>query len=817
MVIQYKDDIDKHIYKDYPFELSNFQKCAIRGIDEGHHVLVPAPTGSGKTLPAEYGIEKFVAMGKKVIYTSPIKSLSNQKFHEFSKTYEDISFGILTGDNKYNPEGDVLIMTTEILRNNLFNKKENMGVNHFSIDLENDLYCVIFDEIHYINDSERGKVWEESIIMLRQFKNVQMIMLSATIDKPELFCKWVESNSDRQVVLTDTCMRVVPLKHHYYIPFPNGMAKKYTKEEQSVVLSNTNKAFDIKTEEQFTYENYNMVKNVTNILRKYKTRITPQFALNTIVKMLKIKNLLPCICFVFNRKNVEKYASMMEEVLFNQDESKKSSLVRDECFKIISKLPNYNEFTQLGEYETIIKLLEKGVAIHHAGLLPIVREMIEIMFSKGYVKLLFATETFAVGINLPTKSVIFSGIEKFDGRDMRVLHGHEYTQMAGRAGRRGLDKIGHVYHLNGLFELPMMNIYKSMVDGGSQMLQSKFKIHPGLVLRLINEGNIDIEDFCKHSNAYKETNAYVQEINDEITDIDILITKKKSYLGEYEELINQYHTLIKKTNSNNKKSRISGERELVLFKKGNNNIDKVIAMDTDYQSLLSQKDTLEKSKYHQENRLKQDIDAVLDYLDKYKFIEGDTITNKGLIACNIQECHCLAFGEYIYNGSLFDLNEKEILCVVSCLNGLKLKEPLFGFKDVNITSGKNLDYNKVSNSIKTLVSLYQSYDNYECDNLIENECYALPNYDLIEFIANWYDVTCVEEAKKVIFAYCDDTDVFIGELIKNILKIVNIIDELIKIYESNDDHTGFLNKLMSCKEHIMKFIVNNQSLYLTKG
>ena len=181
----------------YPYPLSDFQKYAIEAIVEGQHVLVTAHTGSGKTLPAEFAIQHFTKLGKKVIYTSPIKALSNQKYYEFTKKFQTISFGLFTGDIKTNPDADVLIMTTEILMNYLFTSTINTQsseTNHalqFQIDIQNDLACVVFDEVHYINDAERGSVWEQSILMLPP--QVQLIMLSATIDLPEEFASWIET------------------------------------------------------------------------------------------------------------------------------------------------------------------------------------------------------------------------------------------------------------------------------------------------------------------------------------------------------------------------------------------------------------------------------------------------------------------------------------------------------------------------------------------------------------------------------------------------------------------------------------------------
>jgi antiviral helicase SKI2 len=208
----------------YPYPLSDFQKYAIEAIVEGQHVLVTAHTGSGKTLPAEFAIQHFTGLGKKVIYTSPIKALSNQKYYEFTKKYPHISFGLFTGDIKTNPEADVLIMTTEILMNYLFTAVTSVSDTkpsslQFQIDIQNELACVVFDEVHYINDAERGQTWEKTILMLP--RHIQMVMLSATIDNPEGFAKWCEKNDvaddAKCVYLASTNHRVVPLSHYGYI------------------------------------------------------------------------------------------------------------------------------------------------------------------------------------------------------------------------------------------------------------------------------------------------------------------------------------------------------------------------------------------------------------------------------------------------------------------------------------------------------------------------------------------------------------------------------------------------------------------------
>ena len=236
---EFTDTKYDEIFAKYPFALSNFQKWAIKGITEDKSILITAHTGSGKTLPAEYAIEYFVSQGKKVIYTCPIKALSNDKKKSLSKKFPHISFGILTGDVKDNPEADVLIMTTEILRNTLFQKqliKKNEQITkeflHFDMDTENDLAAVVFDEIHYIGDKHRGRVWEETLMMLN--KKITVIGLSATISHPELFCNWIET-INKDMYLCPNHERVVPLYQHMFFTFPDAAFKKVNKENMEFI------------------------------------------------------------------------------------------------------------------------------------------------------------------------------------------------------------------------------------------------------------------------------------------------------------------------------------------------------------------------------------------------------------------------------------------------------------------------------------------------------------------------------------------------------------------------------------------------------
>ena len=319
-----EDNYNQEYFKKYfnNLALSDFQKWAIKSIVDGDNVLITAHTGSGKTLPAEFAIQHLISKGKKVIYTTPIKALSNQKLFDFRRKFPTISFGILTGDCKDNPEADVLIMTTEILRNTLFNKKINEESKNeikaplmFEMDFNTELGAVIFDEVHYINDHDRGSVWEQSILMTPP--QVQLVMLSATIDKPEVFASWIEDEKikqakqnnlpEKKMYLTPTYERVVPLTHYMWLSIHSNTfhsAKKTPYEQKlndlyktPIVISNSAGVFND--------SNYHKVNDVLDFINKKNTYTKRQFVLDELITYLNNNGMLPAICFVFSRKHVE--------------------------------------------------------------------------------------------------------------------------------------------------------------------------------------------------------------------------------------------------------------------------------------------------------------------------------------------------------------------------------------------------------------------------------------------------------------------------------------------------------------------------------
>jgi superfamily II RNA helicase len=814
--------IYKNYFKKYQFDLSSFQKYAIQGIIEGNHVLVTAHTGSGKTLPAEFAIEYFVSKGKKIIYTSPIKALSNQKFYDFSKKFPNINFGILTGDIKTNPQADVLIMTAEILLNKLYQNKSitNNNINNsFEMDINNELACVIMDEVHYINDQERGKVWEETILMLPS--HIQMVMLSATLDSPEKFASWCENrgsmtSSNKIVYLTSTNERVVPLIHYSYITCNQTIFKKIKdKNIQSLITNTTNKLHIIQDDKgRFNEENYYSIKKVLSIFEDKQHYVKRQHVLNSITKYMYEHSMLPALCFVLSKKTLEQCANEIQtnSLPWNEDDSKIPYIIEHECEQIIRKLPNYKEYLNLPEYIHIVSLLRKGIAIHHAGIMPVLREMIEILFSKGYIKLLFATETFSVGINMPTKSVIFCDVSKFDGHNQRFLYSHEYTQMAGRAGRRGIDNIGYVIHLTNLFKNTDITSIRTMLKGKPQMLVSKFKISYNLLLNLIDINETDYLQYINKSMIQNELNNEIKTYQNNIDELTNKINSIKKILSDSscvktpEETIYKYIELKKLYVSSVNKKKKNAERELNQlvdeYPEIENDMKYILHYNELNNNLLNTKEQLHNTSLYLQNT----INKTLKIMETNNFIQESKLTLKGKIALQLREVHCLVFSELLILNKLNIFNASELVSLFSCFTNISVIDELKYHKP-------NTN-NKVLNDFTLeVVSLYDNYYNYEMKEQINTGLDYNIHFELMTYCIQWCDSNSEEECKIVLQELTNEKQIYLGEFIKALLKINNICNEFINVLEIIGN-IELLDKIISISKLTLKYIATNQSLYV---
>jgi len=809
----------------YEYPLHDFQKWAVKGIVDGNHVLVCAPTGSGKTLPGEFALNYFHSKGKRTIYTSPIKALSNEKFYNFTKKYPHLSVGLITGDIKTNPEADVLIMTTEILLNKLYQVKSSSPAPSssisFEMDIEQELGCVVFDEIHMINDESRGHVWEQSIMMLPP--QVQMIGLSATLDDPTKFAYWLENRgsstkfSDKEVFLTQKQVRAVPLIHYSFITATNGV-NKHIKDKtiQQEIRSAIDKPFVIQDANGvFNDAQYQTTTKVLKLFEKNDIRVKRQHVLNKVTEYLVEKEMLPALCYVFSRKQLEKCAEELTTNLLEFD-SKVPYTVDRECEQIIRKLPNFEEYLHLPEYINTVKLLRKGVGIHHAGLMPILREMTELLFARGFIKILFCTETMSVGINLPVKTTIFTDVNKFNGEINRMLYSHEYTQAAGRAGRLGLDTVGHVIHLNNLFRNVESVGYKNMMNGKPQTLSSKFKISYNLLLNLLDIGDNNLVKFASRSMVTGDLDSQMKQIYYKITTANTELDNMKassSHLRTPGEIIEQYIELEKNVKFAVNKKRKEMERQIQNIRDNNKFIDqdkfsyqKISVKENDIASLQNQLDSLN-------SYIKSGVYTVLQLLKDEEFVDGDfsdettlKLSLKGKIASQLREVHCLVFAKILEDRQLDHLSSKQLIGLFSIFTNITVQDD---FKDYS----PKTDDNELHNIVKTVSKMYEDYSCKETSLKINTGFDYNINYDLLNYVDKWCVCQDVESCKLVLQEMDEEKQIFLGEFVKALLKINNISGEMEKIAEMTGN-VAFLSKLKEIQNMTLKYVVTNQSLYV---
>jgi len=561
-VTQKMDDFHQKVpnmAKKYPFELDKFQKQAVLRLERSESVFVAAHTSAGKTVVAEYAIALAFKHMTKVIYTSPIKALSNQKFRDFKKTFADV--GLVTGDIQLNPKASCLIMTTEILKSMLYNGS----------DVIRDLEWVIFDEVHYINDSERGVVWEEVLIMLPERCNV--VMLSATTPNHMEFANWVGKIKHKKIYVIKTLKRPVPLVHHLY----TGKCSK-TSNEMFVILD---------SKKQLSVTGY---RQAVQAKEKRKSQFSKSFGSKktgrggssaaernvwlSLINRLKKLDQLPLVAFTLSKKRCDENSNSLISLDLTSQQEK--SEIHIFCSKCVNKLKE--EDRKLPQVVRMQELLKRGIAVHHSGVLPILKEVVEMLFARGLVKLLFATETFAMGVNMPARSVAFDRLRKHDGTQMRNLLPGEYIQMAGRAGRRGLDVHGNVIILcQG--DVPEISELNAMMLGKPMKLNSQFRLTYSMILNLLRVEQLRVEEVMKRSFSEfnnrkdsKEQEKQLKEVQNKVEKLGDLpsnlpnFSDYKEYIQSCTLLLELRKQVIKHSLTTSKASEVMQSGRIIIIK-----------------------------------------------------------------------------------------------------------------------------------------------------------------------------------------------------------------------------------------------------------
>jgi superfamily II RNA helicase len=432
-----------------PFTPDDFQLDAMGAIEEGHSVVVCSPTGSGKTLIAEYAAHKGIEEGRKVFYTTPLKALSNQKFNDFKKDYGEERVGLLTGDISINREGEILVMTTEVFRNMLYGVQED---SH----LLKDVSCVVLDECHFMNDSQRGTVWEESIIYCPD--TCQIIALSATVANALELTDWI-NEVHHNTVLVSSDFRPVPLRLFYFTREELMPLYKFGSHQLNSRLKSDHQG-----------------KHLPKHLRAFDP--------NRLILELHQREMLPAIFFTFSRRGCDKHLFETHNL---------NLLTPLEKQRLTLEIENYIKTHPFLEGNRYLSQIANGFASHHAGLLPALKGLVEHLFQQGLIKVVFATETLAAGINMPARTTVITAISKRTNDGHRILTPSEFLQMSGRAGRRGMDEIGYVV----VVSTPYESAHDVAILGSSppDPLNSQFTPTYGMVLNLLQKHTLEEAEF----------------------------------------------------------------------------------------------------------------------------------------------------------------------------------------------------------------------------------------------------------------------------------------------------------------------------------
>tara|TARA_B000000441_G_scaffold109611_1_gene79430 strand:- start:1228 stop:4704 length:3477 start_codon:yes stop_codon:yes gene_type:complete len=509
----------KNPAKRYPFELDTFQQQSVLCLERQESVLVSAHTSAGKTVVAEYAIAMAQRDGQRVVYTSPLKALSNQKYRELKEEFSDV--GLMTGDTVINPNASCLVMTTEVLRSMLYKGGE----------VTREVGWVIYDEIHYMRDKERGVVWEESIVLLPD--TVKYVFLSATIPNAREFSEWVCKVHDTPCHIVYTDFRPTPLEHYIY---PSGGDGIFLIVDKTSTFKEDNflKAISIANEKGAE------VAQARTAARKASEMnggdgTQAKLAQNTdvfkIIKMIVDRNYDPVIVFAFNKGECESFANALHKVdLCDENEKEMIDAIYWNAMDALSESDK-----KLPQVASMPNLLRRGLGVHHSGLLPILKEVIEILFQEGLIKVLFATETMSVGLNMPARTCVFASPRKFDGTGFRWITSGEYTQMSGRAGRRGKDDRGLVVLMvDEKMEAPTA---KDMLRGRSDPLDSAFHVSYATLLNLMRVEGAEPEDMIMNSFAQFQNMRRVPQLEAKVA----LLEKKRDDISiENEEQVKEY-------------------------------------------------------------------------------------------------------------------------------------------------------------------------------------------------------------------------------------------------------------------------------------
>ena len=794
----------------YPYELDNFQQHAVAAIHKEENVLVTAKTGSGKTLVGEYQIAYSLRKGGRVFYTTPIKSLSNQKFHDLKEMFPSV--GIVTGDIKFQPDAAVVVMTTECLRNMLYKKGSSTEALGLTAGMSlTGLDAVIFDEVHYINNRERGKVWEETMILLPA--EVKLILLSATIDGAETFAGWLGELKQRCMWLIPTTHRVVPLKHAVLMDF---------KSDPMVIMDEKEQFRDSSYDHWLHYR-----KRVCDEYEAHKKRVAGRRSggyedpvikqaagerpksytaeLNMMANYLSERSLLPALFFVFSRAACETHAKKIEGSYTTPTEAASIRHI------IQFHLHRYADVLKtLQQYHDLVALLERGIAYHHSGLLPILKEIVEVLFGKGLVKVMFCTETFAVGINMPTRTVVFLDIKKYDDaeRGLRVLATDEYIQMAGRAGRRGKDKEGLVLYLPSRDPVGTGAV-KLMMTGRKTTLRSRMDFHYDFILKTLQSGTLEwlkiSQDSFWHKQIMAEADGQRRQIDSIKATLEAIgITEAEvTAVEEGRELEARFKSSVNAAKRTAQaaleawKNKHAGPSWLLTKKKSDDYVStKTILLREE--AILRQMEATTAGPMAT-IRFLEAAGFLKDVADPTS-ISSANLTLKGILATEVNEGNPILLVEAYDAGHFTSMEAADIIVVLASFMQEKQEREGAMLNKLAISA-------RVKHCLWEIDHLARVFTDKEQDVGVAT---AAGFWDLsmywLEPISRWL-------AGETAATICSEFGIYEGNLYKALMSLNNMLNEVIAI-ATYCQHTDMIEKLKGCGDALLRDIAINDSLYL---
>ena len=733
----------------FPFELDDFQKEACETIDRGESVVVCAPTGAGKTVIAQHAIHRALEQGCRIFYTTPLKALSNQKFYDFGEKYGHDKVGLLTGDTSINRNAQIVIMTTEVFRNMLY------GTNFGAVaDNLKDVKYIVLDEVHYMNDEQRGTVWEESIIYCPT--NIQIIALSATVANCDELTNWINTVHSK-TTLVNTDFRPVPLRFYYFDssqPFkllplltPEGKLNKKIRPERPQWAKGKDK--------------------------RKKTYV------KQIIRNLADQDMLPAIYFTFSRKKCDEQMEKCSGLGLN---------TRAEQEKIKAFIEEFIADNPHLYGNKHIEYLIQGVASHHAGLLPAWKNLVEKLFQQGLIKVVFATETLAAGINMPARSTVISATSKRTDAGHRMLTANEFLQMSGRAGRRGMDEVGYVTIVGTSFQTP--DEVAELVLSGSNPLESRFSPSYSMVLNLLQRFNLEeSKELILKSFGYYSSDFRLKPILDQMAEYDFEMQERAfacpsklsdEKMLEYDRmrfLYVQNRQTYKKILKQEKSKHRPLSPEVIEFGERNKaELHQLQKYPCDcckhykrhaknlevLKRIISKKQKLQKEIERQKDIYWNKFLAHRAVLEEYGYLTNDYPTDKGKTTSQIRSENELFLAEIIFSGVLENLTPAQLAGVICAITTeeLRLEIPYIPFSEqVRKTLNKIRDIKK---------KLYKAQTRYDIESpLIINPYFS----SLIELWVEGAEWSTVSE----------QVDMGEGDIVRAFKRTVDVLRQLTTI------------------------------------